>query len=255
METSCDVAEYTLSMRGKQGGDFIESYIDELFSWIPKTQIDSVFGFVEKSTLYGGRPYLNPELSSKDLSFLYENKIGLRIPVSNKYVSRKNYEENLYFLDKYHKNGNTLIIVKDDFAEWVKKDFPLYRIEASAVKNINTHKKIEKALDYYDSVVLPAMMNNDLGFLNKVDCKSNVVLFANAGCAYNCTSRICYSYFSKQNKYDHYNEFLCSKRVLEREELGMVDFDLNVFKQMGYARFKVLRANTNIKKKSMITGF
>jgi collagenase-like PrtC family protease len=52
-----------------------------------------------------------------------------------------------------------LPLTNDELAGWIRADFPDYKLEASVIKNI--------------------------------DNKENITLFANAGCAYTCPSKIC----------------------------------------------------------------
>lgn len=69
-----DPLSFTISARGKN-------------ERMPLYQIDSVFGFLEASTLYSGRPFLKRQLSEADRVWLEENNIGLRIPFINHFVT------------------------------------------------------------------------------------------------------------------------------------------------------------------------
>ncbi|MDH5325308.1 MAG: hypothetical protein OEZ68_20155 [Gammaproteobacteria bacterium] len=238
---------FTLSMRGKLSEQALLPYISDYYRSIPHANIDSVFGFVEKSTLYGGRQFVCAEISPKDVQVLYQLGIGLRLPLTNKYVERNDYEDNRAFLEKYHRTGNSVIVVSDDLAKWIRAEYPDYHIEASVIKNIKHNKKIERALEIYDTVVLPAKLSNDYSFLEKVTHKESIRLFANAGCAYNCPSKICYNYMAKSNLDETHklysNAFACSKTLLPRKELGMVEFDVARLSYMGFSKFKLLRSN------------
>ena len=70
-------------------------------------------------------------------------------------MTREEYENNLGFLEKYHHKPNSVIVTNDDLACWIAEDFPEYRIDASVIKNVNTPKKLDRALELYDEVVLP----------------------------------------------------------------------------------------------------
>ena len=65
-------------------------------------------------------------------------------------------------------------------------------IDASFIKNIKTHRKTNDVLELYDSVVLPMRLNKDFDFLEKIEAKDRITLFANAGCALTCPSKLCY---------------------------------------------------------------
>lgn len=240
---------FTISVRGKPADKSVLEFLRTNYEPIPLQRVDSVFGFLEKSTLYGGRPFEGPQITDDDAAELYSVGIGVRIPLTNHYVERDEYETNMAFLEKYHRKGNAVIITNDQLARWIRKDFPKYRVEASVIKNIDSYKTIYEAFDLYDTVVLPMRLNEDHEFLVKIKHKKRITLFANAGCALTCPSKICYPSISRMNKYKG-DEFKCSQTLKYREMLGMVDFDLEKLVNLGFSRFKVLRA-----KPSGITGY
>lgn len=240
---------FTVSARSKRLDMPVFAYLRDNYGNLPLREIDSLFGFVEKSTLYGGRCFTGRELSERDVAQLNNAGIGIRIPMSNHYVERKEYRLNMSLLRKYHRKGNSIICTNDDLARWIREDFPDYRIDASVIKNIKTHRKIEKAMELYDSVVLPMPLNEDLEFLGQIKNKDKITLFANAGCALTCPSRICYVSVSKINK-GKGGEFQCSQSLKDRDMLGMVDFPLQPYVELGFHRFKLLRARPG-----SMTGF
>jgi hypothetical protein len=232
---------FTVSARGKQPNVPVFQFLRRHFGHIPLNRIESLFGFVEYSPLYGGRVFHKRELSELDVFQLNNAGIGLRLPLSNHFVSAEEYEASQAFLQKYHTDLNSVIVTHDDLARWIRRDFPRYRIDASVIKNINTKKKLEQALRLYDEVVLPMPSNEDLPFLESIEDKSCITLFANAGCAFTCPSRTCYVSVSKINKQDSEQAFQCSQSLKERELLGMIDFDIDALVGMGFHSFKLLR--------------
>lgn len=235
---------YTISARGKNPQTSVLAFLARNFAWIPLEQIDSVFGFVEYTPLYGGRIYGQAEFSSHDVDLLYGAGIGVRLPLTNHYVDEAEYEKSRSLLEKYHRPGNAAIVTNDDLARWLRRDFPSYRIEASVIKNLRNYARIEEAMTLYDTVVLPMELNEDEAFLAAAPEKQRITLFANAGCALTCPSRICYVSISKINK-GKGGQFKCSQNLKEREQRGMVDFDLERFQVLGYSRFKLLRARAD----------
>lgn len=233
--------QYTISARGKKAAQPIQQFIKENYSNIPLEQIDSFFGFTESCSLYGGRFFASTEISRYDVRSLYAMGINLRLPLTNHLASAQEYEENLPFLEKYYRPGNSLIITNDQLAGWIRADFPEYRLEASVIKNIDNLKKMDEAFKFYDTVILPMSSNNDEAFLKSIDRKKNTTLFANAGCALTCPSKICYPSISKANKVGDYSLFRCSQKMKERNTIGMFDFDLEHLQSLGFERFKLLR--------------
>lgn len=240
---------YTISARGKSPDVPIYAFLRRQYGNIPLGEIESLFGFVQRSKLYGGRMFQNRELSDRDVAQLNNAGIGIRIPMSNHYVDEEEYEESRPILDRYHSSINSIIITNDDLARWIRRDYPRYTLDASVIKNIKSHRKIEEAFDLYDSVVLPMRINEDLEFLDKIRDKERIILFANAGCALTCPSKICYPSISKFNKYQG-DKFQCSQPIKERDLFGMVDFPLEPYLEIGIRHFKLLRARPNA-----MTGF
>jgi len=242
-------ATYTISARGKNPDFPVFAFLRNEFGNVPLREIDSLFGFVEQSTLYGGRDFIQRELSDDDVIQLNRSGIGLRIPMSNHFVDRDEYERNRPLLEKYHRRPNSVIVTNDDLASWIREDFPEYHIDASVIKNIKSYEKIDEALALYDSVVLPMRINEDLEFLNKIGEKEKIILFANAGCALTCPSKLCYRSISIYNK-GKGGDFECSQIYKGRSLRGMVDFDLQPYIDLGFHRFKMLRSRPGA-----VTGF
>jgi hypothetical protein len=241
---------FTVSARGKSPQVPVFAFLRHHFGNLPLEQIESLYGFVERSTLYGGRGFAGRELSDRDVLQLNNAGIGVRIPMSNHYATRAEYEENIPLLRKYCRKGNSIILTNDDLARWIRQDFPDYRLDASVIKNINNRRKLDQVLEIYDEIVLPMKSNEDLEFLSGIEVKDRITLFANAGCAFTCPSTTCYASVSKINKGDRSAEFQCSRSIKERESLGMVDFDLQPLIDLGFHRFKLLRARPG-----KVTGF
>ncbi|MFH0757863.1 MAG: hypothetical protein V2B15_11290 [Bacteroidota bacterium] len=248
---------FTISARGKKEHLPIGEFLETHFSTIPLRQVDSVFGFLEPSTLYSGRPFLARQLSEADTAWMYENSIGVRIPCTNHLVSGEEYRQHIPFFEKYERKGNSVICTDDKLARWIRRDFPGYQIEASILKETDTHEKIDRALDLYDTVILPMNLNQKTGFLASIAQKERITLFGNAGCALTCPDRICYWKISETNKklaaYQPLRRYLtfmlqlgitsdwCSNRLHPRKLKGMVDFDLDHLYGLGFKRFKMLR--------------
>ncbi len=234
------IMQYTISGREKPKSEDVLSYLQRAYAQVPFEEIESVFAFVERSTLYGGRQFVSPELSALDIQLMYDHGIGYRIPLTNSYVEPEEYAQNLRLLEKYHRPGNSVIIVNDQLAQWIRRDFPDYKVEASIIKNINSHQRIAQAMELYDTVVLPTSLNENLEFLSEVEPKQRVTLFAYAGCGVNCPAKICYPSISKFNKFTGYTGFECSRTLKQREMRGKVEFDLDEYVRMGFNRFKLI---------------
>jgi hypothetical protein len=242
-------ATYTVSARSKDPKVPVFAFLRRQYGNVPLREIDSLFGFVERTTLYGGRQFTRRELSDRDVFQLNNAGIGVRLPLTNHFAERDEYRGARRILEKYQRKINSVIVTNDDLAHWIRRDFPAYKIDASVIKNIKTHRKINEALDLYDTVVLPMRLNEDFAFLEKIDDPDRITLFANAGCALTCPSKLCYKSISIMNKGEG-GEFKCSQPIKKRDLEGMVDFPLKPYIDRGFHRFKLLRARPG-----SMTGF
>jgi len=253
---------YTVSARNKEPDQRIDAFLQETYPEIVG-DIDSVFGFTQQATkLYGGRNfYMNqwatrrrmPDLTPRDVDELYESNVGLRLPLTNLYTPRSEYEESKGFLEQHCRLGNTVIVYSDHLAEWIKEDFPRYHVEASVIKELNTLDKIERALELYDSVVPAFELHEDYEMLDCIRDKDRIRLFANVSCERTCPARICYAFFSKVNKNPRDVSSLgpsCSREVerlaaMRTPSGGIHKYDVERYKRMGFTKFKMLRSKKN----------
>ena len=77
--------QFTVSGRAKTNDVHILTFLAKAYRGIPIALIDSVFGFVERTPLYGGRIFEGAELTPRDVESLYEVGIGVRLPFSYRY--------------------------------------------------------------------------------------------------------------------------------------------------------------------------
>lgn len=234
-----------VSIRGKSPTTLLSSFLKE------NPNIESVFGFVEFTPLYGGRVFVKPEISEEDVKWLYESGIGLNLPLTNMYPTDKMYESSRALLEKYHRSGNVVTIYDDQLAMLVRRDYPEYMICASAIKNIRTHEGIEKSLGIYDKAVLRTWANVDEEFLKGIKEKDKIILFSSAGQFHNCHSKICFSDISGLNSEwtptvnidldERFSHIRCARELTGSEPPEFQKFDLTKLQELGFNTFKVLR--------------
>lgn len=234
--------KFTVSARGKEDISILEF----LFKYFPEYcgKISTVWGFVEHCSLYGGRVFVKREISETDVNELYDAGIGLKLPISSVTATHDDYIASKEFLRKYHVDGNSVIVVRDDLAEWIKNDFPKYKVEASAIKNIKTLDSIQEASKLYDSIVLRSFMNDNPDFLINIPNKDQITLFLTYGCSHGCNSKICYTDMSRVNVVppEQRGEFVirCSQEKFPEPDV-YYNWDIDPFVAMGFSSFKVMR--------------
>ncbi|MFZ4522028.1 MAG: hypothetical protein ACOYNC_09995 [Bacteroidales bacterium] len=239
---------YSVSGRWVNQRSNIVKYLQFSFVYINFSQIASVFGSTtEPSGFYGGRVYdAAKSLNDNQVNELYLRNINVALTLTNHFFTPELYQQNRSFLEKYHKVGNIIICTSDELARMIRKDFPMYQIRASIIKNLNSILKVSKALELYDDVVIPMDLNDDDEFLESLPEKKRIMLFANAACAYSCPSRICYADISK------FNQVRTEKIRCKKQELGMLEyafyfFNVAKFHQMGFSNFKLIPAKLFVK--------
>lgn len=226
----------TVSCRAKSAF----SPISEWLKQYDGIDVTGVFGFYsEYSPLYGGRIYNGAEITAADVDYLTSKNISLKLTLTSNKVSESHYQQSKALLDKYHKKGNSVAIVNDDLAKWIRRDYPDYLIEGSVIKNTK-FSQIDETLKLYDTVVLPMYMNDDVAELDKIKQKDKIILFGNAGCAYNCPSKICYPSIAKINKGADPSIFKCSQSLVYREQNLIHWFDIKFLKKLGFDNYKWL---------------
>lgn len=232
-------SQFSVSARGKPLHYPIDLFIDDEYS---QYNVKDVFGFTEHTPMYGGRVWVDPDFSPTDINILYDKGLGLKLPLSNHYTTREDYEQSIPFLTKYHRKGNSVVLVKDQVVEWIREDFPLYSIEASVIKDLKTMEEIDNAVKLYDVVVLQGRWNLD-DQLNHIKDKDKIRLFTTVGCALNCPAKICYPSMSKINRRMG-GELKCSQPIIERK-VDVTYFDIPTFEKQGFSKFKVVRKRQN----------
>jgi len=232
---------FSVSSRNIRPDIDVMDYLRVFFTYCDLRQIESIFGSTNHfSRLYGGRPSrCKYELTERHLERLAENGIHLALTLTNHFFDDAAYRESLPLLEAHHKQGNSIICTNDALAVRLKRDFPLFEIKASLIKQIDTLEKINRALEIYDSLTLPMDKNDDDEFLNSIRDKERIVLFTNANCAYTCPARTCYLGFSQEN-FSKPVTSGCSKGKAPRLDMGHVFFNVKKLSDMGFTRFKLV---------------
>lgn len=112
--------------------------------------------------------YTNPLLTREDLSDAYCN-----------------------FCMKAADNGmNEVLVVSDILEEYIRKNYPGYKINSSTCKELKELDAINEELDKdYQLVVLDYNMNNQFELLEKIKRKDKCEILVNACCIPNCPRR------------------------------------------------------------------
>lgn len=240
-----DHIKFTVSARNKPTNKPIREFLNEEYNFLRYDQIDTVYGFTEDSVpLYGGRSFKSDfVLTQKDIDNMYEDNIGLRLPLSNSLVTEEDYEASKFLLEKHHRTHNDVITVSDMLAQWVRRDFPLYQLECSTIVNYSPYD-IDNSFKngLYDNTVLSARFNNSPDIEHIVN-KDKVIVFANSKCGWTCQTPTCYMQVSQHNK-GLKETFECSGNGGDTK----VIFNIDRLVAMGFSHFKLTPINEEIGK-------
>lgn len=214
------------------------------------SDIDYIFGFPggHSVPLFGGRINDNPNISKEEIYWLYYNNIGLKLPLTSVLYSNEMYEKSKGLLEEFHNENNCILVSTEKLARKIRDDFPKYKIELSAIKDIDNDKKLSQIdRSLFNTICLPICANDNLEFLENIENKDQIRLFWNVECSYNCPKKICYTSISKLNNNDHNETMKCSSwtynlpRTFYRDEdWDKYYFDIEKFKEMGFSKFKLL---------------
>ena len=227
----------TASLRFRSSSEAITDYLSRVY---PNIVINTVFGFSEQCTLYGGRLY-KQEITDTEIAILREQGIYFRIPLTSFYVNDETYNSAQEFLIKHHILGNSVIVANHWLGEQIRKDFPLYTIELSVIIDLKSVDEVNKYTEIYDEVVLHGQWNKRYESLKKIVRKDRIRLFTAMACSYNCPDRSCYKHVSQKNSGIYkQNEMSCSQSFVQRQDLGIVNFSVAEMQALGFTKFKFL---------------
>jgi len=238
-----DNIKFSVSCRNKPTVLPVRDFLKSEYGFLRYDQIDTVYGFTKDLVpLYGGRSFKKDfVLSDDDLSNMYEDGIGLRLPLSNSLVTYEDYKASKSFLKLHHRKGNDVIITVKKLAEWIREDFPLYTIDCSTIKNYRPNQIDNSFKDgLYDNTVLSARFNHDPEIAN-IKNKDKVIVFVNSKCGWTCQTPTCYMQVSQHNK-GLDETFTCS----EDGSTNKVIFDLKYYVDLGFSHFKLTPINENV---------
>jgi len=138
----------------------------------------------------GGR--INTENFYKDsqIDFYYKRNINIALTFSNHIIDINDKVGN-ELLQKFHKNGNKIILVNEELRKHIRKNFPKYKLVHSITDTgklsviykdcINYYKNLETKYDYIVPKMEHAMyLDNNLNL-------SKYEIMLNDSCVFNCS--------------------------------------------------------------------
>lgn len=232
---------YTVSGRRFPAGLPVLDALAAVYDYVDPGQVESVYGATEiPSPLYGGwlsTTSRNSVLTGTQADALERRGIGVVLTLTNHVFDERAYASSRPLLERFHRRGNGVICLNDRLAWRLRKDYPLFRIEASSIKRLDSWARITRALDLYDLVVVPSELNKSDEFLDGIREKERVLLFGNSICDHECPTHECYEEVSRRLRTgEAEHERVCFKWILHPN----VAFDVRKLAGMGFSLFKLV---------------
>ena len=211
-------------------------------------KIASVYDSFPNVIFNGGRCRLGPTFSinliENIVSTLNNLGVSLRYTFTNEFITEKylgDYLSNVC-LEIAHNELNGVIVNNDVIENYVRKNFPKYKIISSTTSRKTTREDIIERLNGYDSVVLPIHLNKNFEFLSSLPNKEKIEIIINENCPGLCPQRkACWTNESKaQIMYDPNFLLNCRSLDSDKQKDTYMSFDeLEKLNEIGINNFKI----------------
>lgn len=159
-------------------------------------KIASFFGEFPTSLWAGGRPSNYDQCDAGFINGVVKNINSQGIPVRYTYTNKLITEEDLkdpycnYCLKVGDNGMNEVIVYSPILEEYIRKNYPSYKINSSTCKEIRDINEVNEELKKpYYLVVLDYSFNNKFEELEKIEDKGRCEILVNALCIPNCPRR------------------------------------------------------------------
>ncbi len=156
--------------------------------------IKAIFGSFPNMIWNGGSVSISNKIFSSEIieikNFYKEHKIALQLTCTNSSISLYHLENEYCnnILSLLEDSDNHVLVSTDLMYNYIKKNYPLYKIDRSIV-NTQEDYDWELALEKkYNNIVLPRRHCYNINFLNKIDNKyrNRIEILANDPCPISC---------------------------------------------------------------------
>jgi len=151
----------------------------------------TVYDGISNCSWNGGRINRDIDLTDNEISNYYKHNINIALTFSNHNIDLTDQTGN-ELLKKFHKKGNSIILINENLRKYIKKNFPLYRLIYSITglgtmtvpMNGDDVKRYKVLEDKYDMIVPRMEHVFDKEFLKLKSLKYEVMM--NDTCVYAC---------------------------------------------------------------------
>lgn len=156
--------------------------------------IKAIFGSFPNMIWNGGSVFIADKIFPSEIieikNFFKEHEIALQLTCTNSFLSPYHLEDKYCnnILSLLEDSNNHILVSTDLMYNYIKKNYPLYKIDRSIV-NTQEDYDWELALkEKYNNIVLPRRHSYDINFLNKINNKyrNRIEILANDPCPISC---------------------------------------------------------------------
>jgi collagenase-like PrtC family protease len=183
--------------------------VDEFKKYGCLEQLQSLFGFLFDSPLNGGR--LRRDCIRFPLDVIDELnslRIGYSFTLTNLTVAKEHLEDphTNNMLRRFENPLNGVIVADDSIADYVRINYPGYRLRASCIYDYVTAEEINDACERFDEVCPFPEVNHKPKTLEAIKNKKKVTLFGTSICLNLCgKNRLHHYYILGQDHIAWYN--------------------------------------------------
>lgn len=158
-------------------------------------EIASFYGVFPPSMWNGGRPQpgvCDPQYVKAVIKAFNDRGIPLRFTFTNPALEKKHLNDTFcnMVLNLAHNGLNEAIVVSPILEDYIRTNFPKYKLTSSTCKRITDPEKLEEELSKdYSIVVVDYDFNNNFDVLSKLPRKEDCELLVNACCEPSCPRR------------------------------------------------------------------
>lgn len=171
-------------------------------------QIASIFGEFPTSLWAGGRFCNGDQCDARFVQEVIKNINAQGIPVRFTYTNPSITEQDLadeycnFCLKTAENDMNEVLVVSPVLEEYVRKQYPKFKINSSTCKGIQDMNELQEELEKdYNLVVLDYNLNNCFDKLEQIKRKDKCEILVNSCCIPNCPRRKDhYAAIGKQNR-------------------------------------------------------
>jgi hypothetical protein len=163
-----------------------------------RSELASVFGFLDESPLNGGRPRADSvPFPLTEIEKLNDMGIGYSFTLTNTAVAPEHLKDahTNELLKRFERPINSVIVATDLVADYVREHYPAYKIRASCLCNFTTAEQINAACGRFDMVTPWPELNASDGFLGQLKHKDQIMLFGSQACLASCVENRLRHYF------------------------------------------------------------